>query len=96
MSEPERPTLAEVVADLEATVALVLGGVKGDTDSGVVVPIWQLQALLDAAREVDARAALLRRVTDAWVDAMHEVARTLDPEERRTQDEDGYPGGAAT
>lgn len=45
-------TVAEVVADLEAAIALALTQRNSDDDSHILVPIWQLKVLMDCHRPV--------------------------------------------
>lgn len=43
-------SVAEVCDDLDAAIGLVLQGRHGDPDSMVMVPVWELRTLIDAAR----------------------------------------------
>lgn len=42
-------TVAEVTADLEATIAMALNQRNSDDDSIILVPVWQLRLLIAAA-----------------------------------------------
>lgn len=46
----DRPSLAEIVEDLDATVHLVLSSRHGDEDSVIWLPVWMVQAVAEAAR----------------------------------------------